>query len=167
MMKKTTLMLALTAMTSLNLFAAEPQTILPCPENAPLKWRMEGPAKVLEDGSLELVSSGMTERPDAIRWMPLRSGEKYVFTAEMKGEIIGKKQHESHGVVLGVFIEVDGKWRQLGEKIELAGTFDWLPVTCNVAIPAEFKGTSGNLIIGLFNVAGKLNVRNVRMTKLD
>lgn len=167
MMKKTTLMLALTAMTSLNLFAAEPQTILPCPENAPLKWRMEGPAKVLEDGSLELVSSGMTERPDAIRWMPLRSGEKYGFTAEMKGENIGKKQHESHGVVFGVFVEIDGKWRQLGEKIELTGTFDWLPVTCNVAIPAEFKGTSGNLIIGLFNVAGKLNVRNVRMTKLD
>ena len=112
MMKKTTLMIALAAMTSLNLFAAEPQTILPCPENAPLKWRMEGAAKVLEDGSVELVSSGMAERPGAIRWMPLRSGEKYVFTA-------------------------------------------------------EFKGTSGNLIIGLFNVAGKLNVRNVRMTKLD
>ena len=167
MMKKTTLMLALTAMTSLNLFAAEPQTILPCPENAPLKWRMEGAAKVLEDGPVELVSSGMAERPGAIRWMPLRSGEKYVFTAEMKGENIGKKQHESHGVVFGVFVEIDGKWRQLGEKIELTGTFDWLPVTCNVAIPAEFKGTSGNLIIGLFNVAGKLNVRNVRMMKLD
>ncbi len=42
MMKKTTLMIALAAMTSLNLFAAEPQTILPCPENVPLKWRMEG-----------------------------------------------------------------------------------------------------------------------------
>ena len=118
MMKKTTLMLALAAMTSLNLFAAEPQMILPCPENAPLKWRMEGPAKVLKDGSVELVSSGMAERPGAIRWMPLRSGEKYVFTAEMKGENIGKKQHESHGAVLGVFIEIDGKWRQLGEKIE-------------------------------------------------
>lgn len=122
---------------------------------------------MLEDGAVELVSSGMAERPGAIRWMPLRSGEKYVFTAEMKGENIGKKQHESHGVVFGVFVEIDGKWRQLGEKIELTGTFDWLPVTCNVAIPAEFKGTSGNLIIGLFNVAGKLNVRNVRMTKLD
>lgn len=91
MMKKTTLMIALTAMTLLEFSAAAEQTILPCPENATLKWRMEGPAKVLEDGSVELVSSGMAERPDAIYWMPLRSGEKYVVKAEMKGENIGKK----------------------------------------------------------------------------
>ena len=167
MMKKTTLMIALTAMTLLEFSAAAEQTILPCPENATLKWRMEGPAKVLEDGSVELVSSGMAERPDAIYWMPLRSGEKYVVKAEMKGENIGKKQHESHGIVLGIFVEIDGKWQQLGEKITLSGTFPWHPFTSNVTIPAEFKGSSGNLIIGLFNVAGKLHVRNVRITKLD
>ena len=55
----------------------------------------------------------------------------------------------------------------MDEKITLSGTFPWHPFTCNVTIPAEFKGSSGNLIIGLFNVAGKLHVRNVRMTKLD
>lgn len=47
------------------------------------------------------------------------------------------------------------------------GMFSRHPFTCNVTIPAEFKGSSGNLIIGLFNVAGKLHVRNVRITKLD
>ena len=162
--KKVLAWLAVLSVSSL-LYSA-PVTLWPEAEDAGTKWRFEGNAAAFEKNGMKFISASGQERPSAILWFPVRPGEKYRFSALLKGENIGHRGHPEHGVAFCFVIRTPEKQQFLGMPWELSGSFDWKKYSFVIEAPEDLIGGAGNFMIGLFNVSGTLYAKEIQVERV-